>query len=104
MADTLAPLTMVGYGESLGNLATYVQGHLGCKVVIDVIQAVDHLLNDIGLFEFVEFKGESLDNMVFFVGTQRVVKQLGLVVVLLELGRAEALFDAHHLLGIPTKS
>lgn len=83
------------------NFATDVQGHLRCQIIVDVVQAFDHLLNDVRLVELVELKGESFDDVGLLVRMKRVIEKLGLIIVFLEFGRAKALLYAYNLLWVP---
>lgn len=100
LTQEFARFPVVFFRSGLWEFSANVQCHLGRKIAIDMTQTKDHLINDLRLFDFVEFEGESANNVVLLVTGQGVIEELRLVVVLLELWRAKTLFHSSNLLWV----
>lgn len=92
---------MIGACRLVGYNAIDVLRHCLSKVEVNIVQKFRIRLVNIWVIAMTEFEGHSSDEMGLLVRRQRIIEQLGLVKVLLELGPANALFDAFYLLFEP---
>lgn len=63
-------------------------------------EAFNHLLDYRDLVHLVELEGQCVDDMLLLVRCQRIVEELGLIVVLGKFDRTKALLDSLNLLRV----
>jgi hypothetical protein len=86
LAETLGLLAVVGAAFLLRDLVGADElGDLLGEAEVDVAQALGHLVVDPGVVAVVELEGERCCQVGLFVLCERVVEELGLVVVLAKL-------------------
>jgi hypothetical protein len=100
LAETLGGLAVVGAAFLLGDLvgADELCDLLG-EAKVDVAQALGHLVVDPRVVTVVKLEGERCGQVSLLVLCKRVVEELGLVVVLAELLRAQTSLHALNLCG-----
>lgn len=84
----------------VGDDTTDVDSHLLSKVEVDVVEDLGVRLVHHRIVAVVEFEGDSIDEMSLLVWSKGIVKELGLIIVFLELCTANALLDPGDFLRI----
>ena len=100
LAELDGLLAVVGVVSGSGSLTA---NHLGdglSKTEIDVGETLDHAAIDNRVLTVVELEAQGVDDVVLLDLRHRVPEELGLAVVLLELGAAGTGLDASYLLGV----
>jgi hypothetical protein len=91
---------MVWPSRCLWRSAPCIDCNLGSQLEIHVTEAFNHLLDYRDLVHLVELEGQCIDDMLLLVRCQRIVEELGLIVVLGKFDRTKALLDSLNLLRV----